>query len=55
MSGPERQNTHDADGKRVFHNIYTVRVSTELLPVEIDAYSKVATVVNTINVLPPVV
>lgn len=55
MSGPERQNMHDADGKRIFHNIYTVRVSTELLPVEIDAYSKVATVVNTINVLPPVV
>lgn len=55
MSGPERQNTHDTEGKRIFHNIYTVRVSTELLPVEINAYSKVATVVNTISVLPPVV
>lgn len=55
MSGPDRQNTHDTDGKRIFHNIYTVRVSTELLPVEIEAYSKVATVVNTINVLPPVI
>lgn len=52
MSGPERQNTHDTDGKRVFHTIYTVRVSTELLPVEISAYTKVAEVVNTITVLP---
>lgn len=52
MSGPERQNTHDTDGKRVFHTIYTVRVSTELLPVEINAYTKVAEVVNTITVLP---
>lgn len=53
MAGPERQNTHDADGKRVFHNIYTVRVSTELLPVEIDSYYKVQTVVNDVAVLPP--
>lgn len=53
MSGPERQNTHDSDGKRVFHTIYTVRVSTELLPIEINAYSKVTTVVDTIEILPP--
>lgn len=53
MAGPERQNTHDTDGKRVFHTIYTVRVSTELLPVEISTYSKVMTVVDTIEILPP--
>lgn len=54
MSGPERQNTHDPDGKRVFHNIYTVRVSTELLPVEIDTYSKVQTVNTTVVDIPPI-
>lgn len=53
MSGPDRQDTHDADGKRLFHNIYTVRVSTELLPFEIDSYSKVTKVVDTITILPP--
>lgn len=52
QSGPERQSTKDADGKRIFHTIYTVKVSTELLPVEIDAYSKVTTVVDTITILP---
>jgi len=55
LSGPERQSTHDTDGKRIFHTIYTVRVSTELLPVEIDAYSKVTKVVDSIAILPPVV
>jgi hypothetical protein len=53
MAGPERQNTHDADGKRLFHNVYTVRVSTELLPVEIDTYYQVQKTVNNITVLPP--
>lgn len=53
MAGPERQNTHDADGKRIFHNVYTVRVSTELLPVEIETYLKAQTVVNDLTVLPP--
>lgn len=53
MAGPERQNTHDADSKRVFHNIYTVRVSTELLPVEINTYFQVQTVVNDVSILPP--
>lgn len=53
MSGPERQNTHDSDGKRVFHLIYTVRVSTELLPVQIDSYSQVETVDTTVTILPP--
>jgi len=51
-AGPERQNTHDADDKRVFHSVYTVRVSTELLPVEIDTYYKVQTVVNDLEILP---
>ena len=53
MSGPERQNTHDADGKRIFHNVYTVRVSTELLPIEVNTYYKVTEVVDTISILPP--
>jgi len=53
MSGPERQNTHDTDDKRVFHNIYSVRVSTELLPVEVNKYLQVQTVVNSISVIPP--
>lgn len=53
MSGPERQNTHDTDGKRVFHNVYTCRVSTELLPAQVDMYTKVTTVVNTYEILPP--
>jgi hypothetical protein len=53
MAGPERQNTHDADGKRIFHNVYTVRVSTELLPFEIESYLQAQTVVNDITVLPP--
>jgi hypothetical protein len=52
MAGPERQNTHDTDDKRIFHTVYTVRVSTELLPIEIDAYSKVTQVVDTITILP---
>jgi len=37
----------------LFHNIYSVRVSTELLPVEIDSYYQVQTVVNDVTVLPP--
>lgn len=53
MAGPERQNTHDADGKRIFHTVYTVRVSTELLPVEVETYNQVQTVVDTVTVLPP--
>lgn len=53
MAGPERQNTHDADDKRVFHSVYTVRVSTELLPFEINSYMKVQKVVNTVTQLPP--
>jgi hypothetical protein len=55
MTGPERQNTHDTDGKRIFHTIYTLRVSTELLPIEIETYSKVTKVVDTITTIPPLV
>lgn len=53
MSGPERQSIHDGDDKRLFHSVYSVRVSTELLPKEIEAYSQVQKVINTITVLPP--
>jgi hypothetical protein len=52
ISGPERQSTKDADGKRIFHNIYTVQVSTELLPIEINTYYKVQDVVTTTEQLP---
>lgn len=53
MSGPERQSIHDKDGKRLFHSIYSVRVSTELLPKEIEAYTIVNSVVTDISLLPP--
>lgn len=53
MSGPERQNTHDSDGKRVFHSIYTVRVSTELLPVEVNTFYQVQKNIVTVTELPP--
>lgn len=49
MAGPERQNTHDADDKRLFHTVYTVRVSTELLPQQIETYTKVQTVNTTVS------
>jgi hypothetical protein len=52
MAGPERQNTHDADDKRLFHSVYTVRVSTELLPEQIETYTKVQTVDTTVFNLP---
>lgn len=54
MAGPERQDTHDAAEKRIFHSVYTVRVSTELLPVEVETYTKVQTVVDTIETLPEI-
>lgn len=54
MSGPERQSIHDKDGKRLFHSIYSVSVSTELLPKEIEAYTLVHKVVKDITILPPV-
>jgi hypothetical protein len=54
-AGPERQSIHDNDNKRLFHSVYSVSVSTELLPAEIETYAKVSTVVNNIYLLPPAV
>lgn len=42
--GPETVPTQDSDGKRLFHDVYSIRVSTELLPRQIEAYNKVQTV-----------
>lgn len=55
MSGPERQSIHDSDGKRLFHSVYSVNVSTELLPKEIETYNTVQTVVDTISIFPPAI
>jgi hypothetical protein len=54
-SGPERQSIHDSDGKRLFHSVYSINVSTELLPQEIESYSKVQTVIQDITLIPPTV
>lgn len=48
-AGPTEVDTRDSDGKRLFHAAYAVRVSTELLPQQIEAYYKVQTVETTIN------
>jgi hypothetical protein len=53
MSGPERQSIHDRDDKRLFQSVYSVRVSTELLPKEIEAYTLVNKVVKDIEYLYP--
>lgn len=55
VAGPERQSIHDRDDKRLFQAIYSVTVSTELLPKEIEAYSIVNKVVKDITILPPAV
>ena len=55
VAGPERQSIRDRDDKRLFQAIYSVTVSTELLPKEIEAYSIVNKVVKDITILPPVV
>lgn len=47
-AGPTELDTRDGDGKRLFHAAYAVRVSTELLPQQIEAYNKVESVVNDI-------
>lgn len=47
-SGPDRQSFKDQDGKRLFHSAYTVRVSTELLPKEVESYVPIATVVKNV-------
>lgn len=54
-SGPERQSIHDGDGKRLFHSVYSVKVSTELLPKEIESYYAVQTVHNDTYLIPPAV
>lgn len=52
MSGPERQSFKDQDGKRLFHSTYSVRVSTELLPKEVESYVPITTVVKNIILQP---
>lgn len=42
--GPTELDTRDSDGKRLFHAAYSLRVSTELLPQQIEAYYKVQSV-----------
>lgn len=48
-AGPERQSIHDQEGKRLFHSVYSVQVSTELLPKEIDSYVPVTFVVKNVS------
>lgn len=43
-AGPTEVDTRDSDGKRLFHGAYAVKVSTELLPQQIEAYAKVQSV-----------
>lgn len=43
-AGPTEVDTRDSDGKRLFHAAYAVRVSTELLPQQIESYYKVQSV-----------
>lgn len=47
-AGPDFQPTRDSDGKRLFHSVYAVKVSTELLPKQILQYQQVQTVHNDI-------
>ena len=44
IGGPEPVTAKDKDGKRLFLSIYTIRVSAELLPSEIDTYEQVVSV-----------
>jgi len=41
MGGPEPDEARDADGKRLFKNVYMVRVSSELLPSQVEAVTRV--------------
>jgi hypothetical protein len=43
IGGPSPEVEKDRDGKRIFRSIYAVRVSSELLPGEVDQYYKVLT------------
>jgi len=53
-AGPDMQPTRDGDGKRLFHSVYAVKVTTELLPKQILQYQKVQTVHNDIYQSAPV-
>ncbi len=48
-AGPTEVDTRDSDGRRLFHAAYAVRVSTELLPQQIEAYHKVQSVATEIQ------
>lgn len=48
-AGPTEVDTRDSDGKRLFHAAYAVKVSTELLPRQIEAYHKVQSVITEIH------
>jgi hypothetical protein len=52
VGGPDMQSTRDGDNKRLFHCVYAMAVSTELLPKQIFQYQQVATVHNDIFQLP---
>jgi len=43
-AGPTEVSSRDSEGKRLFHSAYAVKVSTELLPQQIEAYNKVQSV-----------
>ncbi len=49
MGGPETVTENDPDGKRIFRTLYSVRVSSELVPEQIDTVTKVLTTVLTLN------
>lgn len=53
-AGPDFQPTRDSDGKRLFHSVYAIDISTELLPKQILQYQQVQTVHNDIYQLDPV-
>jgi hypothetical protein len=44
IGGPEPVAEKDSDGKRIFRSIYTIRISSELLPSEIDTYQEALSV-----------
>lgn len=44
LGGPDPIATKDADGKRIFQTVYSVRVSSELLQSQVDQYVEAMTV-----------
>jgi hypothetical protein len=44
IGGPEPAHTKDGDGKRVFRQVYKIRVSSELLPAAVDEVTRVLNV-----------